>query len=318
MRIFLPSVFILTYWINPLYAFLLISLLLIFLLTGKIYRKEKIVFFVKDWIYIFYLFFCIIPLFLVSDQFDYFIKIALFPFFLILFFQNIPYSEPEVYRRINKILFVSLIIFSIMFFQASPMHFDFSIDYIIHVNRDKYFYYLSDEKTGPTASANMLSMMFLIFISKYKFMVSTKKLVNLFFILGLMPFILLVGGRNAFVGIVSLILLYVSYGDRAQKSAIKKKILFLIFIILCLILTYILLSPFLPTDFQERLIGFTNPLEDKNVLSRIVYWLDALNLIKNNPLGLGFNYFYQKHNITPHNEILGQLIGPVGLVLSSL
>ena len=61
---------------------------------------------------------------------------------------------------------------------------------------------------------------------------------------------------------------------------------------------------------SERIEFLTSPEERVHLGSRLIRWSLAIDLAKNNYFGRGYSYFDQvTDGGTPHNEILGQIVG---------
>lgn len=270
---------------------------------------QKFYFFSKDWIYLIYLSFSALPLINYPEHLQYYVRIVIYPFLIMLCFQNINIKLDHLSKRIALIFVVSTVIFAFMFFQYAPGKFDFSLQYILTVDRNAGFFFMSEDRIGPTACAYMLTIPIIILLSNLIFYKSASKY-NLLIIILLSPFIIIVGGRNAWVGIFCLLILYLYYMYRkSKKIKFFKIIVITLLIIIVTTSVYFLFEPIFSDQFYNRLKAFTNPIQDQNLLVRFVYWADAIELVSRNYIGYGFNYFFINYGGTPHNEILGQMVG---------
>jgi len=118
------------------------------------------------------------------------------------------------------------------------------------------------------------------------------------------------GGRIAMAGAVALGVLYAvtRFGRFRLRDLLGTGT---VLIVLGLVGTtmYRVLASTHGEAIEARAEGIANPLEDHNLLVRLVEWTRAWEMIEDEPWGSGYNAYYAVYERTPHNEVLGQWIG---------
>ena len=294
------------YWISPTLSLILTSFLAFFVLSNA-FRKGTVAFYTKDRIYLIYLvlaFFSGIPN---IEAISSFIRFALYPFLIMIIFQNLT-IKTKYYNIIILILAIILVfIAGLMFFQTGPFRFDFSIHYILKVDRNKGFYFMTDlGRVGPTKLAYILATIFILVLSRIKY-ISKHKIKVYSSIILLIPFILIVAGRNSWIGLFLFILIY-AYRDYEAERNFQKYFIFFALIGI-IIVGYLFLEPIISGNTYNRLSLLFEPFGDNSFLTRLYLWNTALDIIAINPIGVGYNYFVTLYMISPHNELLAQLMG---------
>lgn len=307
MILILCYLYLSLFWLSPSISFFLIGSLFLTILASKILLKENIIFYKKDYIYIAYILLSSLPLLLqLTTNYEMFLRIVVAPFIIMVTFQNIHIKYDAYLTIINFIILVSLIMFAIMFFQVAPNKFEFSLQHILNTDRNLGFYYLTDlGRIGPTKAAYLLSIIFIFVAAKIKYSINSIY-VNYSLLIFLIPFIIIVGGRNSWIGLLLFLVIYFNYDIKIIKY---NRYFIIILIIFLVYFSLDLINVYLTSAFFDRLQVFFAPDEDSSLLVRLYLWNDAFNLIQSYPLGLGHDYFTDEYMRSPHNEFLAQLIG---------
>lgn len=256
-------------------------------------------------------------------ELTFYARLVFYPWLVSLLFQNLSVSYPRARMLLGTVVVVSIVVGAIMVFQAAPGVFDFSFNRLVGLDRQRGFYFLSDEPSGPNSVAYMTA----IGIAAALGIGKGGKLSLWWFVAVGVLLVLLVasGGRIAWAAVITIVLLAALF-DGAGHPAIEARSIAIATaaVAAALGIGWWLGSQILVgasgAGFAERLAGLANPTEDESFSVRAIYWGAAIEMFLSNPWGHGFNAYFERFGRTPHNELLGQLVasgwhGTVGYVI---
>jgi hypothetical protein len=226
-----------------------------------------------------------------------------------IIFQNLRMTWID--RKVWLVLVLAIVYMAVswMLFQVSPGQFDFSLNRLLTLDRTRGFYWLGEERTGPNKAAMLCVAGIAFTLASLKFRVLKTPAAGLI-VSSLTVLLIVAGGRIATVSAAGLVLLYglVSTGGNRLRHTLIAASLLALFAGAAFGM-YTVLSGTQAEIVAERVEGISDPLQDRSLLARFNDWARATDMVRAAPGGLGFNAYYELYNRTPHNELLGQLIG---------
>jgi len=206
----------------------------------------------------------------------------------------------------------ALIFGSLLFFNPGDVgSWDFSLEYILSRNRQgSMSLHDSSILIGPTQLSSLFGLAYLILI--YSFKLSKNFIIIKLIMLSYIVLIVIVLSSRTTWAALSLLTLLIFFKNISLKQIAITTILCIGSIVIIMNIDYILpgFNKYQSEILSERIEFITSPEERIHLGSRLVRWGLALNLAKNNYFGRGYSYFDNvTDGATPHNEILGQVVG---------
>jgi O-antigen ligase len=240
----------------------------------------------------------------------FFVYIVILPWMTSLAMQNVRWTPARVRIVLWGLTAVATGAAGIMLFQVAPGVFDVSLRRLVTLDRGLGFYFHGDRPSGPNAVAFMaaagvgLSLTYLKYIAPLSPGAYALLMTNL-------AFLVAAGGRNAWVSAGGLLILFAFIG-RTGAFSVRSLLGGSVVLLAAAVVVTVMLRALLGEhgyELQDRLVGLITPADDHNARIRLTYWARAVVMILARPSGWGFDAYYAEYERTPHNELLGQLIG---------
>ncbi|HSH74120.1 MAG TPA: O-antigen ligase family protein, partial [Longimicrobiales bacterium] len=266
----------------------------------------------KDGLFLAYAGFALLPLVSDPSQTPYFVGIVVYPWLISFVFQNIRYDERRVQLYLYALMAVSILLGAFMVFQVAPLQFDFSLTHLVSLDRGQGFFFRDEDRVGPNTVAYVSAAAIVFVLTYLKF--SRDHTSFLLYGILMIPTLFLVvsGGRNAWVGTTVCFIAFLLYrsGIRSQNLVRAfQATLIIAAVAVTAYLTSVAVSAFHGDTFANRLRGLADLGSDETTQVRLLYWADAITLSLRAPWGVGFNEYFSRYDRSPHNELLGQMLG---------
>jgi hypothetical protein len=305
--------FVLFYSVHPMVGFGLASIGALAVILSGLLRGVRPRVGVKDALYFAYAWASALHLANFPGQFPYYAGLVLYPWLVSFFFQNVRYSHRRVGLLVHGMLIGSLAISTLMVFQTSPGELSLRVDrlFTAAADRNAGFVFREGETVGPNVVAFLSAAVVVLLLASAKY---GRRAGFLSYLLILFPaaYLMSAGGRMAWIGTAACIVLFlVLPGDRPSSrwSRTVGATLLVAALGAVVVIMYDNLELVGGAQIRERASGLLNPTSDATVRFRQFYWALALRLTMLNPIGWGFNDFYERYGYSTHNELLGQLVG---------
>lgn len=311
MIYWLGLAFVLFFAFNQVAAFALISAIAFVIICGNLLNRRAPTVNVKDLLFLCYAPLAFIPVLDDIHEGIFWIRIVVYPWLITFVFQNISYTEKRLSVYLYAAMVVSLAVAGVMLFQVEPGQFDVSLQRLVTLDRNVGYYYMGEDRIGPNTAAFMSAAAIIVVLTSLRFARSNVLPRYALLIIPLV-FLIVSGGRNAWVSTGFCILLYAVYHGARIMGRHRQVIHVALLAVVALTIVPAIaesISHYHADSWSRRLAGLLNPTEDHNFEVRLIYWGRALSMIADRPLGWGFNAYVSRYDRSPHNELLGQLIG---------
>ncbi|HET7459859.1 MAG TPA: O-antigen ligase family protein, partial [Longimicrobium sp.] len=304
--------FLVSFPLNLLGAVALIALLAYLITASRLLSRRPLVLNAKDALFLVYAV-CATAATLVGDrELMFVVRLVVFPWLVSFVFQNVPLTRRQLTLATDAMLLVATVIGAAMLFQDASGNFHFTLQQLLAVQESRRVFYFSSAQMGINGAAFLLAAAFLIALAQIKFAWGSAAL-RVALLPVLFTLLIFAGARSVWLGAGAGLVLFLFFGRALPRwrSPVPtlSRVLVAVGIVVAAVLSFRALISDSGIGFLTRMEGFTNPLDDATLLVRLRYWQLAVDMIHQHPLGAGFNAYYAKYGRTPHNEVLGQLIG---------
>ena len=308
----LGLIFLFTYYFNIKYSLIFIPICLFITIISQIQSHQKFVINNKDRICLLLFFLVLFNVVSGTEKIFNLVIIIIYPWMISLFFQNIKFNEQNLLRCINCIGMSALILGTLLFFNPGDVgSWDFSLEYILSRNRQgSMSLHDSSILIGPTQLSSLFGLAYLIVIYSFKLsknFIIIKSIMFAYIVL----IVIVLSSRTTWAALVLLTLLIV-FKNISLKQITIAILLCISSVVIIMNIDYVLpgFNKYQLDILSERMAFITSPEERVHLGSRLIRWNLALDLAQNNYFGRGYSYFDSvTKGGTPHNEILGQLVG---------
>lgn len=314
LRSVLALSFALLFPVHPAVGVALILVLVTVSLMTRLASRRVPVVNGKDLVFVLYAVAALPPVLLNPSQGMLWARIIVYAWLITLAFQNLQHRERDVWLTF-WVLYVSLVmVSSVMLFQIAPGRFDFSIERLATLDRQKGFYFTSETRVGPNIAAYAGAAAVVLALVRMRFR-RGRLLLNLGAVVAPAVLLFVSGGRNAWVATALCCTLYLFYQPRGLRvrRPLALKALRLVSTALGIMFVVALVAQAVAagqdTEAVQRLQDMVDPANDQNVKFRMTYWALAMGMVQQRPLGWGFGAFKERYGYSTHNELLGQLVG---------
>jgi O-antigen ligase len=239
------------------------------------------------------------------------VRLTAYPWAVSFLFQNLWMTERRADVLLKSLMAVALLLGAVMLFQVAPGRFDFSPVRLFTLDRQEGFYFVSETPSGPNVVAYLVAAGIAAGVGLVKAGRATLPVL----VAGgvLLVFLVVSGGRMAWVAVLMVLLVPTVFDGRGRPTLRFRRLAAGLFAISLVVAIWWwassrILAGEAGAGFEERLEGIANPTEDRSFAVRASYWAAAVQMFLENPAGHGFNAYYERFGRTAHNEVLGQLV----------